>query len=348
MSKNIIIQEGGVPRQLTADKLRTNQIGGGTCDWVPEDAVRLTTKSVNQNGTYTASDDGFYGYSAVTVSGVGVASGRGADGNDYIARTGSGGTLDVTKVPSSIKVTTPPTFTGAYIDGATIDYSGMIVTAYDKNGQSMGELQLSDLTLPVQNADYSQTTHKTGYGEATSDLPTNWAQPISVYNYIAYTEYTGNRYIAGNGKFLVLYGIPMQTYFTFLAVSSTPGVIGHIAIQDHETGYIIYEADIVATSNITIGGKTVYWSGTYSTNSLRYSDPIPEGVNNGGGPDANTIWTAIYGDIEEIGTGDYQTIPVQLQLPNGVVLQDTFEITVAATAGGGGTTEGGGGAGRND
>ena len=37
MSKNIIIQEGGNSKQFTASKLNTALVGGGSCNWVPED-----------------------------------------------------------------------------------------------------------------------------------------------------------------------------------------------------------------------------------------------------------------------------------------------------------------------
>ena len=59
MSKNITIQEGGVAKQLTVDKLKTNLVGSGTCLWVPEDDVQLTTKYITENGTYPASDDNY-------------------------------------------------------------------------------------------------------------------------------------------------------------------------------------------------------------------------------------------------------------------------------------------------
>ena len=58
MSKNITIQEDGVGKQLTVDKLKTNLVGGGTCLWVPEDDVALGSKRILKNGTYRASDDG--------------------------------------------------------------------------------------------------------------------------------------------------------------------------------------------------------------------------------------------------------------------------------------------------
>lgn len=65
MSKNITIQEGGVAKQFTAQKLQTNLVGGGTQLWVPEDEAgdyaNLEELSVTENGTYVPSEnaDGF-------------------------------------------------------------------------------------------------------------------------------------------------------------------------------------------------------------------------------------------------------------------------------------------------
>ena len=52
MSKKIVIQEGGVGRQFTADKLKTALVGGGSCLWVPEDETTLGTKIITENGTF--------------------------------------------------------------------------------------------------------------------------------------------------------------------------------------------------------------------------------------------------------------------------------------------------------
>ncbi len=163
MSKNITIKEGGVAKQLTVDKLKTNEVGGGSCLWVPEDEVLLGQKTINANGTYKASDDGLYGYSQVTVSNAGIASGTipsGAtlptgDGNEYSVTTDNNGNLDFLKIPSSIQITTQPTTT-EYYDGDTIDFTGMVVTKYDANGQSMGTIPLSELILTVTEADYNE------------------------------------------------------------------------------------------------------------------------------------------------------------------------------------------------
>lgn len=159
MSKNINIQEGGIAKQLTANKLKTNLVGGGTCLWVPEDETILGTKTVTENGTYKASDDGYYGYSEVTVSGIGSVTGTDpTTGEDTTVTTGPTGELETTVLPHSIKVETPPTVT-TYADGATIDFSGMVVKAYLKSGgvwsdaaHPNGIIPISELMLPVTTA----------------------------------------------------------------------------------------------------------------------------------------------------------------------------------------------------
>ena len=82
MSKNITIQEGGIAKYITADKLKTNLVDGGTCLWVPEDDVSLGTKYITENGTYLAETDGYYGYESVTVYNIGTVYGTDDDGDD--------------------------------------------------------------------------------------------------------------------------------------------------------------------------------------------------------------------------------------------------------------------------
>lgn len=154
MSKSIVIQEGGVGKNLTANKLKTNLIGGGTCLWVPEDETQLTTKHITKDGTYTASAEGYYGYSSVTVDGIGVATGKKPSGDEYSYSTDSTGYIVETKIPSSIEVTTPPTIT-TYGDGAYIGFDGIVVKAYDNNGVYMQDVPFSELTFPVTVARYS-------------------------------------------------------------------------------------------------------------------------------------------------------------------------------------------------
>lgn len=71
MAKNITIAEGGVSRNFTAKKLKTNLQGGGNCTWIPEDeaADYCTFKElkVTANGTYKASDKNCDGFDKVKV-----------------------------------------------------------------------------------------------------------------------------------------------------------------------------------------------------------------------------------------------------------------------------------------
>ena len=140
MSKNITIQEGGIGKQLTVDKLRTDLVGGGSCLWVPEDERQLTTKHITENGTYRASDDGYYGYSEVTVNGVGSVTGRDPTTGEEVEvhRDPTTGEIVETVIPTEIRVIEPPTNPyGIYQNGQTITKDGMVVKAYGANGDEM-------------------------------------------------------------------------------------------------------------------------------------------------------------------------------------------------------------------
>ena len=73
MPKNIVIAEGGQGRTLTGvKKLTTKLQGGNTCRWVPEDEVgdyvRLSAKTIRENGEYYAADENYTGYKSVKVN----------------------------------------------------------------------------------------------------------------------------------------------------------------------------------------------------------------------------------------------------------------------------------------
>lgn len=117
MGKNITLREGDTSKQFTADKIKTNLVGGGTCNWIPEDEAvdyvdlkdhtftaagtflpsqfncdgfrqvkidipaDVKEKTITANGDYYAADDECLGYSKVTVA---VPSGGG--GGPYTVR----------------------------------------------------------------------------------------------------------------------------------------------------------------------------------------------------------------------------------------------------------------------
>lgn len=150
MSKNITIQEGGLAKQITADKLKTNLVGGGSCLWEPEDDTNLGTKHISENGTFRASDDGYFGYSEVTVSGVGTATGTDPNTGEEkrVSADPETGNLEETIIPKSIQITTLPTKVN-YTNGETIDYSGIVVHAYSSTGRDLGAVPFNELVFPV-------------------------------------------------------------------------------------------------------------------------------------------------------------------------------------------------------
>lgn len=152
MSKDIIIQEGGTGRQLSVDKLRTHLVGGGTCLWVPEDGVKLGKKTIRADGTYPAADEGLYGFSQVTVRGIGKATGKGEDGNEYTVAPDASGRLAFKKIASSIRITENPDKM-SYAVGEILDYTGIVVTAYDANGESMGAIPFTQLEFPLERVE---------------------------------------------------------------------------------------------------------------------------------------------------------------------------------------------------
>jgi hypothetical protein len=156
VSKNIIIQTNGTPETYNdTPRIRTIGIGSGRIGWIPFSETQTGTIAINKNGTYKASDKGLMGFSrAVVKVPSNSVTGKKADGNDYTVTTDPNGNIVETKVPSEIRVTTPPNVT-TYTDGDAINFTGLVVTAYDAEGQSMGEVPFNELIFPVTEADIS-------------------------------------------------------------------------------------------------------------------------------------------------------------------------------------------------
>ena len=181
MSKNITIQEGGTVKTMTVHKLKTTLVAGGTCLWVPEDEVSLGTKHITENGTYTASEDGKYGYSQVTVNVPGGAGGSpggvgstvvGKDpttGEDQAVTVNENGELETTRLPESIAITTQPTKT-EYIDGETIDTTGIVVHAYYADGTDYGAVEDSELSITPNEADVELISRETYIGDGINAI----------------------------------------------------------------------------------------------------------------------------------------------------------------------------------
>lgn len=341
MAKNIIIQEGGVGKQLAADKLKTNLVGGGTCLWVPEDEVILGTKSIIHNGTYSASADGLTGFSQVNVN----VQGDSVTGRDPV--TGQEKTVTVdpetgdlveTVVPSAIRVIAPPTNPyGTYIDGQTITKDGMVVKAYLATGEEYGTVPIGEITINPTVAVYDSEKDRHAQYKSTSGLETAMKQPIvSIGGDIQYINISAN--------LLAVYHFCTEASASFynhggvlsgIVASSTTTVLTTFSeVYDARTGDLISRSqDIVHQGTAyTHDGKTVYY---YNANPNERANPPINELNSGattGTPD--DAWTMIYGTREITPAGSPQTITVSWPRPgDGKLLETTFDINVGPRAG---------------
>ena len=151
MSQNIKIKEGGTAMTFGGlERLIVPLSGSGESQWIPKSTVAAPDKSIDKNGTYRASSDGVYGWAQVSVSvqQSDHVTGKGPDGNSYTVSTDSGGNLTEKKVPDSIVITTLPTRLH-YTNNDIIDFTGIVVTAYDGNGASMGVVPYDQLIFPT-------------------------------------------------------------------------------------------------------------------------------------------------------------------------------------------------------
>lgn len=338
MSKNIIIQEGGIGKQLTVDKLKTNLVGGGSCLWVPEDDINLGTKHISENGTYNASDDGYTGYShvSVNVSGSSVT-GKDPDGSGDDAEATvdpETGEIVITKIPSRIEVITPPTNPyGVYRDGQTITKDGMVVKGFTESDVDCGVIPNSEITINPTQAHYDESKDTRGKGTATSELDTGCVQPIS---------YTGNfGRISGDGRTEINYSGRNAAFSTsnqigaIFASDSSAVAEFTITINKGLPSESTSTGTMQGTATYTYDNKKVYYNYSYFNNDG--SSTITHGTLNEttkapAGPDA---WTIVYGDKDEEPAGSPQTINVSWPRPgDGRVLETSFDILVAPGYGG--------------
>ena len=338
MSKNITIQEGGVAKQLTVNKLKTSLVDSGTCLWVPEDEVQLTTKTITENGTYKASDDGYYGYEQVIVNiaNAGVATGTDGDGDEAVVSTDpeTGGFVEE-KVPSRIAVITPPTNPyGIYTDGQSISTDGMVVKAYLQTGGEYGTVPNGEITLNPTTAVYDASTDRPG-GEEIIDTPLDiGGASVQIgqgvpYVYCKGLDAQGNEQSIQDSPFI--FGFPSGVYFTIAAVKSGPVSYGYHMIAASGSIYSGY------SGTYTYNNQTVYYStfgGSANVGNLRSLEAVTgtnaplSTMNNS--KDAEIAWSMIYGTKQEVRAGSRQTINVSWPRPlDGKVLETTFEILVA-------------------
>ena len=325
MSKNITIKEGGTAKQLTVDKLKTHLVSGGTCLWVPEDETNLTTKTITENGTYTASDDGYYGYSQVTVSGIGTATGTDGDGDEAVVTTGEDGELEENKIPSSIVVETPPALT-IYADGETIDFFGIVVKGYLKTGglwtdedHPDGVIPISELTFPVTVADADAAID----GTATSSLVDG---SVPCTNYLTLVQHNPGQvsrteiFKYTEGMFAVIVGSSSTSILA--ADGEDTQVYERHRTEYSDGGESSNNSYISLNQSYTYNGKTVHY--TIVNQGWSYDE---QSISNANALDKYVAWTIVYGDITTGG----QEIPVKYIRPSdNKELASKFYITATS------------------
>lgn len=360
MSKTpLITKNDGTDWHDAVPKLRTDELGGTSTDWVQDDDTKADRLNVTANGTYTAASAGKYGYDYITVSVPGTgATGTGTDGEiHHVEPDPETGELVDTVLPSSIEVTTPPTNTD-YVEGETIDYTGIGVTAYLASGETWededhpnGIIPFAELLFPVTIASRS--------GEFVFDSSSSEFDLSPLPNPISYAtgEFANSgEYDAGQYHYVYTYTftpVPGKTVKTFgfgvseedglrrtFFASDHEGEIGmlhHYRVQTYPSEQVMDDTTsfISATKSYTYNGKTVYYfDGRNTSVGIRNYDTsvgLPDYVwpNNSGISEGELAWTMIYGDAT---MGGYK-VPVDWQRPgDGAVLEATTLIKVTPSS----------------
>lgn len=339
MSKNITIQEGGIAKSLTVDKLKTDLVGGGTCNWVPEDETQLITKSVTKNGTYEASSDGAHGYSKVIVNVAGGSvTGKGSDGNTHTYNVDGQGNIEDEVVPDTIVVTTLPTNPyGIYQNGQTITKDGMVVKAYNADETEYGTVPLDEITISPTTAVYDPSTDPGPSSSSASiddttglDADTIAAMPIVFGSNVVYTGLynTGVTGAPGGGVTDLVNSSPVYVFtarhdgFDSAFICSKQYFSGKFRTFNQ---YGDYDRNI-SPSSFTVNGETVYFDTLTSGETFNSCTP----GQNGKISSVNAAYIILYGTQQTIPAGSRQTITVTWPRPgDGKELTTTFEIRVA-------------------
>lgn len=239
------------------------------------------------------------------------------------------------ELPTYIEIVTQPQKI-KYSHGQLINISGMRVVPKKEDGSTWtdatyfrGYIPLQELIVSPLRADFTKSV-KVGM---TSTLDTNWEQPIPVYGSASsyYNVGTGDLHETDVGSLLVKENDNFRK--TVVPVGKDRDSLGQEIIENLTTGetlVIDIAHSYLAIMSVTIAGKTAYYAHT-SNNVFRQTGAQPF-VTDRGWPDENTIWTAVFGELE----GGTQEITISWARPgDGMLLSASFEITVEEPGGGG-------------
>ena len=319
-------------------KVDTTWMSPAQIDINIKERPQLTTKLISENGTYRARDDGYYGYSEVTVSNTEAIIGiNSTDENEYYVEADNNNYLVETLLPSRIEVVTPPTKI-VYADGEAIDTTDMIVKAYSRDdslwentGYTGGIISLNEITIEptIVELGGEQTIYKTkgtysGCPIRLIEIPAN-SNLLCGENgdTLAWVENRANTYVR---IAIVDYDDIYHRYFTaspegFALTMHTENKEGYGGGGD---GFSSMEG------TVTIDGKSAYkgHSNIPVRNSCSWENNLNVIPRNDFGseplPNSNTMmWEMLY-DVESINN-------VQVKwnrIKDNKLLTSNFEITV--------------------
>ena len=327
MAQRVIIGINGelTPFDASLDKIRTPGIEASYVTWVPDADTRCETLNVTANGNYVAADEDKYGYDYVTVSVPGSSvTGRDPDtGEEVEVHTGPDGEIVETVLAIEIRVTTPPTKI-TYIDGETIDYSGIVVHAYSATGTDMGEVPYSELVFPVSMAEFDSVINWTdGAGVTAGRYSTGTViERVGAWGNFYVGDYIGE---CIGGQFV---GMTIK-------LGEAPELGGGHFLFATQYGGRYYlrldpknNSDVVSVNNIYVYDKPII-NGSFGR---VYKTRWEEGSNINNHyifPESTVDPTT----VDPASLHGVQSLPVQWsRTGDGVVLETTFDIQVNSVA----------------
>ena len=331
------IKEGDESKSLTLQMLEVKKQGGGTEYFVRKNDVKLGTKSVTQNGTYTAAADNKYGFSQFSVNvsgGNGSADSHGKPtggdikpggagsavvgtdpetGNEVVIGVDEDENLVKTPLPSSIVLVTNPTKM-SYTEGESIDLSGAVVAA--KNGDGTTWTNADYPNGHVSCTPEPGTAHLTGIDTSPFSQPIiSESGTVSLYS----TRYGVTYY------FTVRNGVNV--------ITRAGGQFSTIGASEHNNAVWSYTASDGTgesqnvSSEYTYGGKTVYYTVRDFNKDFGANSTIDCAANEGLLTNEllpKLAWSAIYG-----GTSSHSDISLNWARPgDGKVLSTTMQVSV--------------------
>lgn len=234
MAKNISILEGRKSRNFSqTKKLRTNLVGSGTQDWVPEDeagdycdfeSIEITengiympqghgykeavvnvkngaddfiAKTIIKNGTYKPADDGVAGYSSVDVKVTGV-------GADYTFNVKN---KTMSLVPDSITELNGEIYGGHSSNRSVVKWNGNSFDSIASGKSSWVKTAAVNGTLYITVASLGNSPHLQVYnGSSFTDVPnsqlTDLEHPLGQMTSYEFIGYNNDLLILGGHTFL--------------------------------------------------------------------------------------------------------------------------------------------------